>query len=125
MSTHVGRVILSINGLPYAQAKSVRPSVSTGRKAIKGMSPTGDPIGTIDGTPEYTLDCEFYIPKLPEAVTWEKIENAVLTIAPRGGLGPTTMYTGVFTMEVGESFGEDDAATRTVKMGALARKEIG
>jgi len=125
MSTHVGRIILTINGIPCAQAKSVRARSSTGKKALKGMAPSGKPVGTSDGTPEYTLDCEFYIPKSGELVNWEALSGAVLSISPRDLIGTTTVYTGVFSTEVGEQFSEDDAAIRSVALGALNKLEIG
>ena len=125
MASHVGRIVLTINGKPIAQAKSVRERAQTGRKVLKGMTPTGKPVGTSDGTPEYTLDCEFYIPKLGELVNWHTLENAVLTIASRDGIGPAILFTGVFSTEVGGQFGENDEATRSVTLGALDRIEIG
>jgi hypothetical protein len=108
-----------------AQGKSVRTRTNTGRKVLKGMSPTGRPVGTVDGTPEYTLDCEFYIPKIGELVDWENLTGAVLTISPRDLLGKTEIYLGVFTTEVGAQYNENDEAVRSVTLGALDKKEIG
>lgn len=124
-TTHVGRIVLTIDGKPMAEGKSVRERAATGRKALKGMSPFGKPIGTCDGTPEYTLDCEFYIPKVGEIINWHNLQNAVLSITPRDLIGTTILFMGVFSMEVGAQYGEDDAAVRSVTLGALDRKEIG
>lgn len=125
MSTHVGRIVLTVNGIPLAQAKSVKERTRTGKKTLTGMSPTGKSIGTSDGTPVHTLDCEFYIPKTGELVRWHSLEGAVLTITPRDGIGPAVLFTGVYVEEVGGNFGEEGEATRSVTLGALDRIEIG
>lgn len=124
MGSHVGRIILTINGLPRATAKSVNPRTRTNRKAIIGMSPTGLPIGTVEGTPEFSIEAEFYIPKIGLDVDWDNLSGAVLTVSPRDGIGPTTLYTGVFCEEVGETYSENDAAVRRVTLGALAKVEV-
>lgn len=121
--THVGRIILSLNGLPIAQAKSVRTSDDLASKALKGMSPTGLPIGKVSGTPAYELTLEVYIPKI-EVPNWHAIDGAVVTISPRDGIGPLIIYTGCFTTRVEMQTGEEDAATRTITMQALARREL-
>ncbi len=122
--THVGRIILTVNGVPIGQAKSVRPRDMLGAKAIKGMSATGKPIGKVSGTPEYSVELELYIPKI-EITDWHKVDGAVLTISPRDGIGETVVYTGGFTTEVSAQFGEEDAATRSVTMSFLDRVSIG
>lgn len=125
MASYVGRIILIVNGIPMAEAKSVNTRTSTGRKALKGMSLDGKPVGTVDGTYEYTLDCEFYIPKLGEKVNWDTLENAVFVIPARDGIGPIDLYTGVFCMENSGTYGESDEATRKVTLGALNKVNIG
>jgi hypothetical protein len=124
MDTHVGRILLTLNGIPIAQAKSVKPKDSLGAKALKGMSPTGKPIGKVSGTPDYTVDLELYMPKI-EVTNWHTLDGAVLTISPRDGLGPTVIYTGGFTIEVSAQYGEEGEAMRNVQMGFLDRREIG
>lgn len=124
MATHVGRIILSINGLPRAEAKSVRVKTSTGRDIVKGMNPLGLATGTVDGTITYEISAEFYIPKAGVPMDWDGLTGAVLTIQPRDGVGPVVMYTGVFTKDTELSFAEEDAATRSVTLGALAKVEL-
>lgn len=121
----VGRVILYVGALPVAQTKGISVSVNTGTKAVKGMAPNGLPIGTVAGTPEFTIDCDLYIPEGGEAVSWRTLQNAVLIVRPREGLvGPRFIFTGVFVMEMGLSFSEESEATRKVKLGALAMLEV-
>ena len=123
MSSFVGRIVLTLNGAPIAEAKSVRPRTMTGAKSLKGMSPTGKPIGMVEGTPEYTLDLELYVRTIA-TIDLYTLTNAVLTITPRDGVGRTTVYTGVFTIDVSEAYQEDGEATRSVSVGALDRLEV-
>lgn len=120
----VGRTILYRNGLPVAQCKEFSYDVNSNAKAVKGMSPTGGPIGTVDGTPEITLDCTFYIPKTGELVDWVTLKDAVFVARPRDGLGPTFTFFSVFFISQSGSFSEDSEATRKVKLGALRFKEL-
>lgn len=120
MSRHVGRIVMTLNGAPIAEAKSVRPRVMTGAKALKGMAPDGKPIDTVDGTPEYTLDLELYV-RTVDTIDLYTLTGAVLTITPRNGVGQTVVYTGVFTIDVSETYSEEGEATRSVSVGALNR----
>lgn len=124
MADYVGRIVLVVNGVPVAEAKSVNPREQTGRKVVKGMSPTGLPIGTVDGTPEFTLDCEFYIPKLGELVDWRNLTGAVLIIKPRSGGARIQTWTGCFCIDTALRYSEDGEATRSVTLGALGFLEI-
>lgn len=115
----VGQILLTVQGLPVLHCKSARPRTRTGKKLVKGMSPTGTAIGHTGGTMEYELDLELYIPRTGD-IPWERIEGAVLMYVPRDGGTPTT-YMGGFVTEVGETFNEDDSATRSVSMAFTAK----
>lgn len=120
---HIGRGLLTVNGVPVAQLKSLRTSIRTGRKALKGMTPTGDPVGYVDGANEYEIDAEFYVPTTGESVDWKSVTNGVLVVQAAANPAQMEVYTGVFTMEVGGQYSEDDAYIRSVKLGATGHKE--
>lgn len=120
----VGRVVLYVNGLPYAQGKNISSQVSTNRKVVKGMAPDGGPLGTVAGTPEITVDVTLYIPRVAEPIDWLQLTDAVMIVRPRDGVGPRHIFTGVFTMEVGQEWAEEGEATRKVKFGALTYREV-
>lgn len=124
MSTHVGRIILSLNGVPRAEAKSIRVKTMTGKDIVKGMNPLGIATGTVDGTKTYEISGEFYVPKVGVPVDWDNLDNAVLSIQARDGIGPVVMFTGVFTKDTELSFSEEDSATRSVTLGALNKVEL-
>lgn len=118
-ATHVGQILLTVQGLPVVHCKSARPRVRTGKTQIKGMSPTGLPIGHTGGTATFELDLEVYIPRIGD-IPWEHLEQAVVLIVPRDGGVPST-YFGGFVTEVGEQYSEDDAATRSISMAFAGR----
>ncbi len=108
------RVVLTVLGLPIIHCKSARPRTRTGKQLVKGMSPDGAPIGNTDGSSEHTVDLTVYIPKVGD-IPWETLEEATLTIVSATG-GTPTLYTGGFVTELGESYSEDDVATRDITM---------
>lgn len=123
MQEFLGRIVIVLNGSVVAECKSLRETAQLGRKSVKGMSPLGLPVGWVDGTPQYSLDLEVYVPKVG-AVNWHRITNAVIVVAPRDLLGKSLVFSGAFTTEVGASFSEADEATQSVKMEALLRVEV-
>lgn len=114
-----GQILLTVQGLPILHCKSVRRRTRTGKKLVKGMSPTGTAIGHTGGTKEHELDLEVYIPKVGD-IPWEDLEQAVLAYVPRDGGTPTT-YIGGFTTEVGDTYNEDDSAMRSISMAFTAK----
>lgn len=115
----VGQILLTVLGLPIIHCKSARPRQRTGKQQIKGMSPTGLPIGHTGGTSTIELDLEVYIPRTGD-IPWALLEDAVVMIVPRDGGVPET-YIGGFVTEVGEQYSEDDAATRSISMAFSAK----
>jgi len=120
--SHVSQIILVVNGLPIIHLKSYDYKVRTNKELVVGMSPTGEPAGTSDGTKEYDLDLEVYIPKTGD-LQWENISGAVIGSMPRGGGVHAPLFTGVFVKDVGTSFKEKGSAVRRISCGAL--KKIG
>lgn len=114
-----GQIILAVNGLPFVFLRSVSYDCETNREVAVGMSPLGVPVGWTDGTKEYSLDVDAYIPKLGD-LPWESITGAVIAITPRDG-GTPYIFTGVFVKSVGVSYPEKGHAVRKLKMGALMR----
>lgn len=108
------RIVLTVQGLPIIHCRSARPRTRTGKQLVKGMSPDGAPIGNTDGSAEHTIDLTVYIPKVGD-IPWAQLEEAVLTITPASG-GVPSVYSGGFVTEVGESYSEDDVATRDITM---------
>ena len=121
-SRFVGQIVLTHNGLPQVHVKSVDWSAKTNREPVKGMNPTGTALGYINGTYEYELNVEVYIPSAGD-LPWETLTDGVLTITPRDG-GFSTLFEGCFVMEVSATYQENGAATRKIKMGAINKVEI-
>ena len=124
MATHVGRIILTLDGVALGQTSKVSTKNDTGRKEVKGLTPTGLPAGYTDGTPSYEITGTFYRTKLGLEVDWRLVEGAVITITPRDGLGPKTAYFGVYVKDYNEDYDEENPATIQVTFGALDRRKL-
>lgn len=120
--TLVSNIVLAVNGLPIIHLRSLDFKVNTNRELAMGLTPSGEPLGTSDGTKEYELDLEVYIPVTGD-ISWEDITNAVLAVTPRDGGVLVPIFIGVFVKTVGVSFKEKGAATKRISCGAL--KKIG
>lgn len=114
-ATHVGQIILVANGLPILHVKRIRTRTRTGKEQVKGMSPTGKPIGHTGGTKTYTISATVYIPRTGD-IAWENLDGAVIGITDREGGAHNALFTGCTTTEVGESYEEEGAAVRDVEM---------
>ena len=103
---------LAVNGIVIAHLSSVKPTIKTNREPVIGMSPTGKPIGFVEGPQEIELDIEAYIP--PVDFPWLSVKNGIVTIWKRAGLS-MAVYTGVCVQEVSAEFKEKGAAMRRIK----------
>lgn len=117
-ATHAGQLLLVVTGLPYIHVKSVNKTLRTNRERVTGMSPTGTPIGFVEGTKEVSLTVEAYIPRTGD-IPWETITAGIITTANRDGGSPSVLYTGCYVTQVGERYNEKGAAIRTIEMDAL------
>lgn len=124
-ASFVGQILLIINGLPVIHVKSLDADTDTGRELVMGMNPLGGALGHSNGSAEYSLNVEVYVPRLVPDIPWENIDGAVIMIAPKDGGVPVKLYTGVFTTRVGFSSNEKGAATQRIDMKARNKIEIG
>ncbi len=120
--SHVSQIILIVNGLPIVHLRSYDYRVRTNRELVVGQTPSGTPAGFSDGTAEYSLDLEVYIPKTGD-LDWDSISGAVIASMPRGGGAHAPLFQGVFVTEVGASFKEKGSAIRRIS--AMALKKVG
>ena len=121
-----GRIILALNGLPVLYLKSLSVDTETNRELVVGMNPLGTPLGFVEGTREYSLSADCYVPKVDPMVAlggWESISGAIVALVPPDGGSPSILYTGVFVKKVGLEFQEKGAAMRKIEMGALFKVE--
>lgn len=121
MSTYAARIFLAVNGFPVVYAKSVDYKVATNRELVVGMSPTGRPVGFTEGTKEYDLSVDCYIPKSGD-LAWENITNAVIVAMTDTNAGK--VFTGVFVVSVGSTYQEKGQAVRKVEMRCLNVSEF-
>lgn len=117
--SHVGRIIIAVNGVPIAEIYRLSYTLKTGRKALGGFTVDGNPVGTADGRNEYELDCECFVQTFDTTIDWMRLTNASIFITPKAGVGTKRLFGGVFGMEVEDSFDHEKEATRKVKLGAL------
>lgn len=118
--THVGQIILAVNGLPNVNIKSFDYRVLTNKEEVMGMSPTGESIGHTGGTKTYELNVEAYVPRTGD-IAWADIDGGVLFAVPRDGGAIAPLFVGVFCKEVGVSFNEKGAAIRKITLGAASQ----
>ena len=120
----VGQIILIVDGLPVIHLKSLDYTVNTNRELAVGMSPTGTPIGHSEGTKEYELEIEVYVPSTGD-LQWEDISNGIIGLMPRDGGVLAPLFTGCFTTKVGTSFQEKGSSIRKISMGATLKVGLG
>lgn len=118
--SHVGRIIIAVNGAPIAEIYRLSYTLKTGRKALGGFTVDGDPVGTADGRNEYDIDAECYIKTFDTTIDWPKLTNASIFVTPKSGVGTKRLFGGVFCTEIEDSFDHEKEATRKVKLGALS-----
>lgn len=118
--SHVGRIIVAINGVPIAEVHRLSYTVKTGRKALGGFTVSGDPVGTADGRNEYSLDVELFIKSLDKTIDWARLSGATIFVTPKNGIGTKRLFGGVFCEEFTDDYDHEKEATRKVKLGALS-----
>lgn len=114
-----GQIILAVNGLPYIYLSSLSWDCETNREVAIGMNPLGTPVGWTEGTKEYSLDVDAFVPKGVD-LAWESITNAIIVVTPRDG-GLPDIFTGVFVKTIGTQYSDKGLAKRKLKMVALNR----
>lgn len=122
-SLFTGQVVLVVDGLPIIHCKSVDYRVRTNRELVVGMTPDGNPAGNADGTREFEIELEVYVPKAGD-IDWESINGAMIGSAPRDGGKPSVMFTGFYTTEVSQTYQEKGAAIRKISGAATRKLEI-
>jgi hypothetical protein len=119
----VGPIVMTVNGTPIANLKDISHRTSSGKKAVKGMTPHGRPLGVRKGTKSYSLNANAYLLTAGRVLDWDSLEGAVVTIMPRDGVGQMIIFRGVYVEEAEESYSEDGDAMLKLTMGALDKRQ--
>lgn len=122
--TLVSNIVLAVDGLPIVHLRSLDYKTNTNRELSMGLTPSGEPLGFSEGTKEYELDLEVYVPVIGD-LQWENISGAVIAIKPRDGGVLVPVFIGVFVKSVGTSFKEKGSAVRRISCGALKKVGVG
>lgn len=117
----VGAIVMEVDGREI-EIVSINPTVNTGRKLVKTMNKTGNAAGFARGVSTYELRVTAVIPKDGEAIDWENIEGAKITIAPVAG-GQRVSYLDCFSTQVGRQYETDNEARIDIQMNALRKVE--
>lgn len=117
MSDYIASCTLEVNSQKVSDFKTVTEGKREIKKQVKLMGKTG----FITTTPTYTVTVDYVVPQ-SGAFDWEKVSGGTLTILKEGGAKVT--YTGVSTLEVGESkIDGENEEVQNISLGAIARKE--
>jgi hypothetical protein len=119
LKEYLGAVILEIDGKEY-EVESVDVDHKSGRSLVKPMSKTGRPSGYADGVEEWELKVTAFIPK-NDAMNWDKIVGAKLTVYPVKEGGTRTTYQDCVSMSDSVKYQVDGAAKVDVTLAAMNR----
>lgn len=117
----VGAIVMEVDGREI-EIVSINPTVNTGRKLVRTMNKTGNAAGFARGVSTYELRVTAVIPTNGEAVKWENIEGAKITLEPVAG-GQRVSYLDCFTTQVGRQYETDNEARIDIQMNALRKVE--
>jgi len=116
MADYVSKILLSVNGQEITDFNSFTEGGYTLRKPVNLMNKTG----FMDVTPRHGCEVEYVVPEDGAEFDFDSVVGATLVITFMNG--ETTTYTGVATLEVGDTkYDGDNEATRTIKFGAKGR----
>ena len=113
---YVTQVKVEHNGVSITDFKKFSEGARVLKKSIRLMGKRGH----IKTTPEYTFSLDYVIPANKPEHDFEEEGEARVTVEYEGGQRYT--YTGVETLEIGETtFDDENEATRTINFAAADR----
>lgn len=114
---YVGAVVLEVDGREY-EVVDLSVDHQTGRKVVKTMNRTGRALGFHQGVASYELSITAAIPK-DDALEWDEVEGAKISISPLGGDGQRESYTDCVVISAGTKYSVDNEARIDLKLLAL------
>lgn len=117
-ASYTGAIVMEVDGREV-EIISLKPQTVTGRKPVKTMNRRGRVMGYADGITEYKLSLTAAIPTNGEAIDWDNITNAKITIFPINKEENRTSYIGCFTTDCSEQYEADSEARIDIEMQAL------
>jgi len=117
----VGAIVMEVDGREI-EVVSVSPTISTGRRLVRTMNRSGNAAGFARGVTNYDLRVTAVVPVNGEAIDWENIEGAKISLAPIAG-GKRVSYLDCFTTQVGRQYETDNEARIDIQMNALRKVE--
>ena len=119
LKEYLGAIILEIDGKEY-EIESCKPDHNSGRTMVKTMNRTGRPSGYAEGVHEWTLQITAPIP-VNDALDWDTIKGAKLTIFPVTQNGKRTTYQDCVSLKDSEEYGTQGEAKVSVTLAAANR----
>jgi len=117
MKEYVGAIVLEVDGQEY-EVVDLNTDNQMGRKVVKTMNRTGRALGYTQGVRTYELSVTCAIP-LDDAMDWEEMVGAKITIHPLDNDGIRESYLDCFTISAGDKYSVDNEARVDLKVGAL------
>lgn len=116
-----GAMVLEVDGREI-EVTECNPTTRTGTRPVKTMNRAGRVRGFARGIEEHELSLTVVIP-LSGDLDWLSVRGAKLTIYPVSAGGKRTSYLDCYVTEVGEQYGVDNEARRSVSMFASRKVE--
>lgn len=113
---YVSQVLLEVNGQSITDFKKISEDAIVLRKAVKLMKKTG----TISVVPQYGVKVDYVVPKDTPEFNFSGVSGGTLTIDHENGT--RIKYTGVSTLEIGETtYDGDNEVVRPISFVATKR----
>lgn len=114
-----GEVVVEING-QVVDVVSFDDTVTTGRKVVKTMNPTGRAKGSVTGIETIEMNLTAPAPATGE-FNWRTMKDAQIVIYPVGNSGKRTTYIDSNVTSVGSKYQLEGEMVRDVKLYCLRK----
>ena len=119
LKEYVGSIVLEVDGKEY-DIVDFNEDHQTGRKAVKTMNRTGRALGFSKGVETWELTVTAAIP-LTDAMDWEAVEGAKITVFPLSDEGQRETYQDCVCTSAGRKYSVENEARIDLKFIALNR----
>lgn len=117
LKEYVGSIVLEVDGKEY-EVVDLSVDHQTGKKLVKTMNKSGRALGFHRGVETWELSATVAIPKT-DAMDWEAMEGAKITIYPTGEEGQRESYADCVCESAGRKYSVENEARIDLKIMAL------